>query len=180
MRGRYIFSLLNLCLEASESRPVALVGLKIILRGLIAILILVSCEPKAKQFEKTYGSFKARVNNETCFGEAALEGEKITFQIKYIPANMKFVGFRLYNRNVEIQTQSIEWVCAMMNDFRVIRCSTDLDLPKDNFDMFVDHGIYTISYSLKEPLANTKVGDISFVILTNRQDLNIKIEQRTR
>ena len=100
MRGRYIFSLGSLCLEASESRLVTLMGLKIILRGLIAILILVSCEPKAKQFEKTYGSFKARVNNETCFGEAALEGEKITFHIKYIPANMKFVGFRLYNNQI--------------------------------------------------------------------------------
>lgn len=148
--------------------------------GSIAILILLSCEPKEKKNKKTYGSFTISLKDGTCFGKAVLDGEKVTFQIKHIPVNMKFVGFKLYNRNVEIQAQSIEWVCAMMNDFRVIRCSTDLNLPKDNFDMFVDQGVYTISYLLKEPLVNATVSDISFVILTNQQDLNIKIKERAK
>jgi hypothetical protein len=63
-----------------------------------------------------------------------------------------------------------------MSDLRVIRCSTGLDLPKDNFEMFVDKGAYTISYWLKEPLKDVKISDISFSILTNNGEPNVKIE----
>jgi hypothetical protein len=66
-------------------------------------------------------------------------------------------------------------VCALMSDMRVIRCSIGLDLPRDNFEMFLDKGSYTISYRLKYPLENVKISDISFTVLTDREEQNVRI-----
>jgi hypothetical protein len=143
--------------------------------GVVGYFYFQGSQPKKKPFAKTYGTFEVRLNKRICQGEAILEGEKVTLQIKRIPTNIKIDGFRLYSKNIQIETKSMEWVCALMSDLRVIRCSTELGLPKNNFEMFVDNGAYTISYWLKEPLENVKVSDISFTILTDTGEPNIRI-----
>jgi hypothetical protein len=160
--------------EQRKNKKIALFILSLLTIGVFGYFYFQ--DPEKKEYEKTYGTFEVKLNNQTCTGEAILEGDKVTFQIKNIPTNIKIDGFKLYNRNIEIETKSIEWVCALMSDLRVIRCSTGLDLPKDNFEMFVDKGSYTISYWLKEPLENVKISDISFAILTNNGESNVKIE----
>lgn len=155
--------------------------------ALLIVSILTICafgyfyfqEPENKEYVKTFGTFEVSLNNKSCSGEAILQGDKVTFQIKHIPDNIKIHGLKLYSRNVEIETKSIEWVCALMSDLRVIRCSTGLDLPKDNFEMFVDKGAYTISYWLKEPLENIKIGEISFAIMNDNEEQN-RIEIREK
>jgi hypothetical protein len=92
-----------------------------------------------------------------------------------IPTNIKIDGLRLYMRNLPIENKLIEWVCALTSDLRVIRCSTELDLPKNNLEMFVDKGAYTISFLLKQPLENVEVSDISFTILTDTGESNSRI-----
>jgi hypothetical protein len=137
-------------------------------------------EPEKKEYVKTFGTFEVSLNNKKCSGEAILqEGDKVTFQIKHIPTNIKIDGLKLYSRNVEIDTKSIDWVCALMSDLRVIRCSTGLDLPKNNFEMFVDKDAYTISYWLKEPLENIAIRDISFTIINGNEEHN-RIEIREK
>ena len=164
--------------EQKKNRKIALLIVSLMTIGVVGYFYSQSSEPKKKLFAKTYGTFEVKLNNRTCLGEAILEGEKVTLQIKKIPTNIKIDGLRLYNRDIQIETKSIEWVCALMSDLRVIRCSTGLDLPKNNFKMFVDNGAYTISYWLKEPLENIKISDISFTILTDQGEPNIRITEK--
>jgi hypothetical protein len=70
-----------------------------------ALAYLYFQEPRKKEYVKTYGTFEVKLNNKTCSGEAILEGDKVTFQIKTIPSNIKIDGFKLYNRNVEIENE---------------------------------------------------------------------------
>jgi hypothetical protein len=131
-----------------------------------------------KEYVKSYGTFQIRTKHYTYPGNAILDGNKLTFQIKGITPTTRIDGFKLYIKSVEIETRSIEWVCALMEDFSVIRCSTDLNLPKDNSQLFFNGGTYTISYWLMHALEDAKISDISFKILTNGHHGVIRISER--
>ena len=174
--GRLLFQ--NENKEEQKKNPkIALFIASLMAIGVVAYLYSQGSGPKKKLFTKTHGTFEVKLNNRTCVGNAILEGEKVTVQIKKIPTDIKIDGLRLYSKNIQIETKSIQWVCALMSDLRVIRCSTGLDLPKNNFEMFVDNGTYSISYWLKEPLENIRISDISFTILTDEGQPNIIIPE---
>jgi hypothetical protein len=174
--ARLLFQYENKEEQKKNQWTVVLIGLLLIIG--ISAYFYQTKSPEKKTFEKVYGSFEVTLNNRKCLGEAILKGDQLTLQIKSIPTDIRINGFKLYNRNVEISTKSIEWVCALMSDLHVIRCSTGLDLPKNNFEMFVDKNAYTIMYWMWDPLENIKISDISFAISTDKGEHMITIADK--
>ena len=162
--------------ESKQRNYLTILFVAVLLTGIVAYLYVRNSE--GKKLSKSFGTFQVRPNQNTYQGDAILEGDKLTLQIKGITSSTRIDGFKLYIRNVEIEKRSIEWVCALMTDLSVIRCSTDLNLPKDNCQLFFDRGTYTISYWLTQALEDVKISDVSFIILTDTDQPVIKILER--
>jgi hypothetical protein len=162
--------------QRKNQRTAALITLLLIIG--IGVYFYFNSADEKKTFKKEYGSFEVQLNKIKYRGEAILEGDKLIIQIKKIRTHTRISGFKLYNKEIEIDSKSIEWVCALMSDLRVIRCSTSLDLPNDNFKMFVDNDTYTIMYWMQEPLYDVKISDIAFMIVTDKDEQKITIMSR--
>lgn len=163
--------------ESKQRNYSALLIIVFLLIGFVAYLYLLNNEGK-NEYVKSYGTFQIRTKHFTHPGNAILEGNKLTFQIKGITPTTRIDGLKLYIKSVEIEARSIEWVCALMADLSVIRCSTDLNLPKDNSQLFFNRGTYTISYWLMHALEDAKISDVSFKILTPSEQEVIRISER--
>jgi hypothetical protein len=110
------------------------------------VLVFLSCTPQESKTISSTGVYTVSFEGEkkVSSGTALLTEKSLIIQFEQ-PEHLEIlsVGFAVDNKIIH---KEIEWICALMKDLRMIRCSTDPEIFESK-EMFVDEKYFTVRFS---------------------------------